>query len=806
MTTQATFDLAEWVQNDLFGHDFDWEHWLNDQGLEPKRHGNYFTCKCPSCEKTECAFWPNVHNGKPRFECNRKNNCGYGAHVLAYLDKGSAATRDDFPKGQELLTCVKQFATFAGKELSKGNESFRPSPPKRRLLNEFWEFLKSRFPESEAEKYVRNRGLEPSKHEFGLFPEKVEEVLFWGNQSGWKVDDLEEAGLIKPNSRGGYYCFASGRLAAAFKDSRGNVFNIWARDLTGKAEESLKYLNLRNSVHAHKKAPYETGPRSDTIVWVEGYLDACALAECGYRAASAGSSNISTDMWTAAPCKHAVVLLDDDTAGKAGMLKHLERYFNDESPQMWFVNRVLMLRCKDFAELYQKHKREAVCAALESSTWVHRDTMLAELLIELGSEDKGSLSPFETEEIFLRASELDKRLSPQRCPSFAKFFWEPLCETTGHDLAVVQATVENARERQRREQARARLKSLSGAFHEAISKGKAEDARSLQDSINREMQALEQQGDAIRDLTTPYTRDDLESELEHIAEGVRTGLVVGGEEIRLAKGGVTVIAGPTNHGKTTFLCNVALNAIFTDNSDVLFITLEESRGAITARLAHSFIGMELSRHSLGTLKHWYGKRSKETFFSEFKNNTALFKEFIEKEAQFWPLIKNKRLTVVTPEKSLNAITATITAAIERNPQISCVVLDYLQLVEPPEKTGAARHEELKPICDSLHTLSKDYGIAIVTGAQFNRTVVSEDDLDVTRIGEGGSIERFADQVIGFWNRTFKQETKRSINNHQGLYVDILKNRNFPRRSGELSWNGNLGKIENIEASNRGVFG
>ena len=797
MTLGADLDLTQQLSA------VDWESFLRREGLEPKASGKNFIVKCPKCGKHECVFFPNRDTGKARFECNRKNECQYKEHVLSYLNGGS------FPEGEAWKECLSQVTQQSASRFQipayhkqKNDQEYKGSEQKdasedaknidSNLLRDYWEYLQKRFSGSLAEEYVKQRGLNPNYTPFGFFPGDVKEVISWGEEHGYDKETLEEASLIRKGVNG-YFVFMGGRLAGAFIDQRGRFHNLWGRDLTGKAEGSTKYLNLQNSRFAHKKSPYGaewiTGSK---VVWVEGYLDAVALNQCGIQAVASGSSHISQDMLSSLrEISKLIIALDKDRAGKSGSLKLLKESINNQQPAIWFVDSKQMKGCKDFAELYQSHGCECVKTALAEENWIHRYQALAVLLIELNSANIHSLTSVECENICHKAYELDELVSTDRVPEFEKYFWRTICSILDYEMDTVLSAVENKRERLRKEQTLKQICSKQKTATEAISKGDVKSFRNVHENISKDLSSLDSQNEAIRLLDEVYTREDLRTALAQKTQGIKTGLIVDNEEIELATEGVTTLSLPTSHGKTTLSCCITINAInLHQDLEVVYISFEESKEKITSRLAHRYIDIELSKDSLKTLQSWY-TTGKTTYF----NNRTLPAGFLEKEALFWNLLDTKRLTILAPEnKSIDNLLTIAQAAIDRRPNLKLVVIDYLQLIDLPERSRDARHDQLKQICDQLMQFGRNNGIAILCPAQFNRTVTKEEEVCITAIGEAGSIERFSDQVIGGWNRMFSEwglaEPKMRIN--------ILKNRYGRIRQDLLSWDGNLGKVETIQ--------
>ena len=57
----------------------------------------------------------------------------------------------------------------------------------------------------------------------------------------------------------------------------------------------------------------------------------------------------------------------------------------------------------------------------------------------------------------------------------------------------------------------------------------------------------------------PIKENELKERLISKPESLSSGYTIGGEELLLPSGAISVFAAPTSHGKTTFLINLALN-------------------------------------------------------------------------------------------------------------------------------------------------------------------------------------------------------------------------------------------------------
>ncbi len=86
--------------------------------------------------------------------------------------------------------------------------------------------------------------------------------------------------------------------------------------------------------------------------------------------------------------------------------------------------------------------------------------------------------------------------------------------------------------------------------------------------------------------------------------------------------------------------------------------------------------------------------------------------------------------------------------LSENTNTSIVIIDYIQLLYSENSRRLSRQEELKIICQKLKNCAIKTGFSIILGAQFNRQVVSSNELVSTNVGEADDIERiFSDRNV-----------------------------------------------------------
>ncbi|MCB1181090.1 MAG: hypothetical protein KDK55_03600 [Chlamydiia bacterium] len=309
-----------------------------------------------------------------------------------------------------------------------------------------------------------------------------------------------------------------------------------------------------------------------------------------------------------------------------------------------------------------------------------------------------------------------------------------------------------------------------------------------------------------RHLLDPTSEQEIIDEVRNTSPGIRVGMSIGNIDLELPGGAITITAGPTSHGKTTLLINLAIGVLNQNpNKSVYFFTYEESKASIVSLFLNTYVGKEISNNN---------RRSIESFFRN--GNCKHIKEdsiqlFInDKRSFFTSLIDSGRLNIHYSEMTAEQLCQAIKYLQKNREDIGAVFIDYMQLLNLLDSGRLSRQEQLKHVCLMLKDCSVETGLPIVLGAQFNRQVTCEADLSPIYISEAGDIERIASLILGFWNRNFlgfSREGNKTKNGNtiteprQEIYIEVLKGRKIGNgHSCILSFKGNEGKIDNTLAN------
>lgn len=382
----------------------------------------------------------------------------------------------------------------------------------------------------------------------------------------------------------------------------------------------------------------------------------------------------------------------------------------------------------------------------------------------------------------------------------------------GVTAETIKATVESlsiTRDKERKKEAFKKMLSEVNKLEESGEINKAIDF--IEDSI-KEVKLQDKKTEFSKLLLTTSEKIIREAE-ESLPGSLDTGYTINGEELLLPGGAISVIAAPTNHGKTAFLNNLVLNVAerYTDKQ-FIFFTYEEKDSSIIQYLLNTYVNIDLNKSKKSNrrlLKDYF-----KTGSTQFISNEQLSIFEAKKVEFFKTYIETGRIIVKYIDYTSDDLIEAITYLHKENKTLGGVFIDYFQLINAPGKVKRAerintRQEELKYICQKLKSIAKETGLPLCLAAQFNREVTDLTKLHPTNIGEAGDIERIVNTLVGLWNLEKNPDTAeltKAINTEidkktgkatTGMYIELLKSRDLPTGSYEiLDYTGNTGKINN----------
>ena len=220
--------------------------------------------------------------------------------------------------------------------------------------------------------------------------------------------------------------------------------------------------------------------------------------------------------------------------------------------------------------------------------------------------------------------------------------------------------------------------------------------------------------------------------------GVQTGFPKIDEcLLGLRPGQMIVLGARPGVGKTSFALNLATNAAY-HGASVAFFSLEMSKAEIAQRLlaAEARIGLQEIRSARIRDDQW-----------------PQILEAVNQLSQLDIVIDDTPGTTVTEVRAK-------ARRMLRGKKLGIVVLDYLQLVSPPQGGHRAdsRATEVGEMSRGIKIMAKDLGVPVVALSQLNRTVENRTGKrpQLSDLRESGSIEQDAD-IVCFLDRSMNEE-------------------------------------------------
>ena len=341
------------------------------------------------------------------------------------------------------------------------------------------------------------------------------------------------------------------------------------------------------------------------------------------------------------------------------------------------------------------------------------------------------------------------------------------------------------------------------------------DAASEYDALQKQIKMSEEEerleklhldtNGSFKFLLEKTSEEQIREEIQNTSPGISVGFKIGDIDLKIPGGAISILAGPTSHGKTTQLINFslgALNDLTQKDKSVYFFSYEESRAAIVSLFLNVYIGEPLSSNNRESIKSYFRLGDMRFMTSEGRPRTIFSQK---KDAFFNELIQTGRLNIFYSEFSAQELVSAI-RFLKKNTNVGLVCVDYMQLLKLSSGPfSGSRQEELKQVCLLLKDCAVETGLPILLAAQFSRQVTCEADLSPIHISEAGDIERVANLILGFWNRNFDGFTRDGNIGKNGkksprepsIYMEILKGRETGAGHSELfNFDGNAGKLMN----------
>ena len=268
----------------------------------------------------------------------------------------------------------------------------------------------------------------------------------------------------------------------------------------------------------------------------------------------------------------------------------------------------------------------------------------------------------------------------------------------------------------------------------------------------------------------------------HIFYGI-TGIETGFYDLDkitsgLQAGDLIIIAGRPSMGKTAFAVNIAEHCSLSNQGSVAIFSMERPAEQLVTRMISSTGEISINQIRSGQFD---GRDHYK--FQEALNKLLPSRIFIDETAGLSAL----------------DIRAKVRRFKRLNPDLSLVIVDYIQLMSGFGKNSNNRVTELGEISRSLKALAKEINIPIIVLSQLSRSVETRQDKRpiMSDLRDSGAIEQDADIIIfmyraGYYSR--EEGEKEPVNDPAEAI--IRKHRNGALGSIKLFFRGEYSKFMN----------
>ena len=267
----------------------------------------------------------------------------------------------------------------------------------------------------------------------------------------------------------------------------------------------------------------------------------------------------------------------------------------------------------------------------------------------------------------------------------------------------------------------------------------------------------------LQELTGPDAKEHLGAttgfgQLDQIITGLnRTDLIV--------------LAARPAMGKSAFALNIAVNMCKSTKRDVVVFSLEMGKEQLAARMLAS---------------------------EALVNNSALRTGNLEPKD--WEKIATAADTLsglpIYLDDGSSATVPQMKAKLRRLRNLGLVVIDYIQLMQSPNK-NSNRVQEVSEITRQLKLMAKELNVPIIALSQLSRGLEKREDKRpmLSDLRESGSIEQDADIIMFLYRDAYYADSKEDQTSAECI---VAKNRHGQTNSVKLSWLGEFTLFRGVD--------
>lgn len=723
--------------------------------LNPKDSGRYVTLTCPKCKQNTAYISKNGYY----IHCNRKNNCGYSEGLLDYLSDRDKVSDD------ETILKLAQITGVSIPELSEEeSEQFKRTRDRQRLYKDILATTKFGLWKYGADvvEYLRNRSYADTEilnMDFGYLPivSELETYLIYKKHSPALVSEVISS--FRPTHK----------LIIPIFNPSGIIDGFVTRTIDDTI--TPKYLYSKGLTRGSYFINSYEVKNNDTIIIVEGIIDALLLTEKGIKGVVACGSSAPTNdqlnsILKSKYVKNIVLCLDNDQAGLAGTEKTIDMLKN-RSVRVYVAN---TLPYKDPDEFVKYEGLDKYIDNLRNS--VKSTKWLVNRIIEK-YDDNTDIG---------RETALDYLLDLHNSlvdPLDEELLVNTIQSVLGLSLESISQKIQLFNEIKSKENLKEAYKDTLNQANKYLYSNNFDDLDLyLKDKLEK-IKSI----NSIKTVSQYYTYQAID-DIQNRQDSLKTGYNSLDNHISIHNGAITLVAGRPSHGKTTFLLNLFTNMIkLYSNKSFFYFSYEESKTALYIKLINLLSGELINNKNpnSNTQQIEYYIKGNNQSVPAVNQSMQLYDSFV----------KENRLWLIDEPLDVESLTSTI-SNLKTRFDIGAVFIDYAQRIKYSGKYETER-VKIARISETLRESATRLDLPYIIGTQLNRdNAKSKPQLE--NLKEAGNLEEDANLALGIYNWKTALSKEQTENNNSLLTnckgkqiqiddrqidfeVHVLKNRN-----------------------------
>ena len=245
-----------------------------------------------------------------------------------------------------------------------------------------------------------------------------------------------------------------------------------------------------------------------------------------------------------------------------------------------------------------------------------------------------------------------------------------------------------------------------------------------------------------------------------------------------------ILAARPSMGKTAFALNLAMNiAQLQSDEAVAIFSLEMPADQLISRILSAKSHVSGDQLRVGRLNN-----NEWSAINEAATELKSCKIFIDDKA-------GSRVTEIFSK----------CRKLQAEHGLSCILIDYIQLITGSGKAGDNRQQEVREISRGLKALARELNVPVIALSQLSRSVESRNDKRpmLSDLRESGALEQDADIVMILYRDSYYNDEAKEKANETGteiIEVNVAKHRNGATRVVEMAFEAKTNAFYNIDHS------